>query len=279
MKFVAFFLLLFSCLLPQAQAELNVPALSKRVTDLTATLDANQVQALESKLAQFEASKGTQFAVLIVPSTQPETIEQFSIRVVEAWKLGRKGMDDGALLLVAKEDRTLRIEVGYGLEGALNDATAHRIINELMVPYLRQDDYYQAINVGLEAMIQVASGEPLPPPRQAAVNNGGNMESLMFGALIVAAAAGGLLRSLFGRLPAALMTAGLLGGAAWIFMSQILVALLIGGIAFVFVLLGGTGIMAGGGGFGGGMGGRGGMGGGWGGGGGGFGGGGASGRW
>ncbi|MDO8641962.1 MAG: TPM domain-containing protein, partial [Candidatus Woesearchaeota archaeon] len=116
---------LFALLLAgAAQAEVAIPPLTQRVTDLTATLDAQQTQTLEARLAAFEAKKGVQLAVLIVPSTQPESIEQFGMRVAEAWKLGRKGVDDGALLLVAKNDRTLRIEVGYGLEGVLNDATA-----------------------------------------------------------------------------------------------------------------------------------------------------------
>lgn len=98
-----------------AHAEVAVPTLTARVTDLTATLNAQQIQALEARLAAFETQKGAQIAVLIIPTTQPETIEQFGIRVAEAWKLGRKGVDDGALLLVAKNDHTLRIEVGYGL--------------------------------------------------------------------------------------------------------------------------------------------------------------------
>jgi uncharacterized protein len=116
-----------------AHAEVALPPLTHRVTDLTGTLDAQQAQTLEARLAEFEAKKGSQLALLIVPTTQPETIEQFGIRVVQAWKLGRKSVDDGALLLVAKDDRALRIEVGYGLEGVLNDATANRIIDEVRV--------------------------------------------------------------------------------------------------------------------------------------------------
>ncbi len=101
-----------------AHAEIAVPALVQRITDQTNTLSAVQTQALETRLAAFETRKGAQIAVLILPTTQPESIEQYGIRAVEAWKLGRKGVDDGALLLVAKDDHTLRIEVGYGLEGA-----------------------------------------------------------------------------------------------------------------------------------------------------------------
>src|SRR3989338_8628462 len=134
-----------------AQAEVAVPPLSTRVTDLTATLDAQQIQALEARLAAFEAKKGAQLAVLIIPTTQPETIEQFGMRAAEAWQLGRKGVDDGALLLVAKDDRALRIEVGYGLEGALNDATAKRIIAEIITPFFKRGEFYAGIESGTAA--------------------------------------------------------------------------------------------------------------------------------
>ena len=147
MKKVWFSVFLLALLLTGiARAEVAVPQLAKRVTDLTATLDAQQIQALEARLAAFETQKGAQIAVLIIPTTQPETIEQFGIRVVDVWKLGRKGVDDGALLLVAKDDHTLRIEVGYGLEGALNDATAHRIVDEIIVPQFKDGGFYQGID-------------------------------------------------------------------------------------------------------------------------------------
>src|SRR5574340_907947 len=136
---LAFTGLLFSAFL--AVADVAVPPLKSRVTDLTGTLSANEAVQLEQKLAAFEEKKGSQIAVLIVPTTQPETIEQYAIRVAEAWKLGRKGVDDGVLLLIAKNDRTLRIEVGYGLEGVLPDAIAKRIIDELIVPAFRQGDF------------------------------------------------------------------------------------------------------------------------------------------
>ncbi len=136
-----------------------------RVTDLTGTLSANEAAQLEQKLAAFEAKKGSQIAVLIVPTTQPETIEQYSIRVADAWKLGRKGIDDGAVLLIAKQDRTVRIEVGYGLEGVLPDAIAKRIIEETIVPKLRQGNFAGAIDAGIDKMIGVIQGEPLPPPQ------------------------------------------------------------------------------------------------------------------
>ena len=261
-----------------AQADVALPPLTQRITDLTGTLDAQQIRALESRLAGFEKNKGEQLAVLIVPTTQPETIEQFGIRVVEAWKLGRKGVDDGALLLIAKDDRTLRIEVGYGLEGALNDATANRIIDEIIVPRFKRGDFYAGIESGLAAMMQVVNGEPLPPPRRAAANGQYNIESLLFIAFALVVGVGGMLRAMLGRFPAAVLMGGALAALAWFTVAQLFIALLAGLMAFVFVLLGGG---RGYGGFGGGGFGGGGFGGGGGfsGGGGGFGGGGASGRW
>jgi uncharacterized protein len=273
---------LFALLCGPAWAEVAIPPLSARVTDLTATLDAQQIRTLESRLAEFEKSKGAQLAVLIVPTTQPETIEQYGIRVADAWKLGRKGVDDGALLLVAKDDRTLRIEVGYGLEGALNDATANRIVEEIIVPQFKRGDFYAGIDAGLAAMMKVAGGEPLPAPQERTAATGSfDIESMLFVAFGAVVVVGGILRALLGRLPAALLTGGGLGLIAWLTVAPLFVALLVGLMAFVFVLLGGARRSFGGhGGFGGGHYGGGSFGGGgFSGGGGGFGGGGASGRW
>ncbi|HXU94249.1 MAG TPA: YgcG family protein [Gallionella sp.] len=282
MKRLIALLLLLALLCGAARAEVAVPPLLARVTDLTATLDAQQIQTLESRLAAFEKSKGAQLAVLIVPTTQPETIEQYGIRVADAWKLGRKGVDDGALLLVAKDDRALRIEVGYGLEGVLNDATANRIVEEIIVPYFKRGEFYPGIEAGLAAMTKVIEGEPLPAPSERTAATGKfDIESMLFAAFGLVVVVGGILRALLGRLPAALLTGGGLGLVAWLTIAPLLVALLVGVMAFVFVLLGGTRRGFGGygsGGFGGGS--HGGFGGGgFSGGGGGFGGGGASGRW
>lgn len=273
MNFLARVVLLALLLTGAAQAEVAVPPLAQRVTDLTATLDVQQTRTLESRLAAFEAKKGAQLAVLIVPTTEPEAIEQFGLRVVEAWKLGRKGVDDGALLLVAKNDRTMRIEVGYGLEGALNDATAKRIIAEIITPFFKRGEFYAGIDAGTAAMMRVIDGEPLPPPKRAAASGSYDIESLLFIAFGLVVVVGGMLRALLGRFPAALLMGGALGALAWLTVAPLLAALLVGLMAFVFVLLGGSGRGFGGyggGGFGGG---------GYGGGGGGFGGGGASGRW
>ena len=143
-----------------------MPPLTARVTDLTGTLSGGAVARIEAKLADLEAKKGSQIAVLIVPTTQPEEIEQFGIRVEEAWKLGRKGVDDGAILIVAKNDRRVRIEVGYGLEGALPDAIANRIITETITPHFKQGDYDGGVEAGVDQMISVVNGEPLPAAGQ-----------------------------------------------------------------------------------------------------------------
>jgi uncharacterized protein len=272
MKIFAQVILLALLLSGAAHAEVALPPLTQRVTDLTGTLDAQQTRTLESRLAEFEAKKGAQLAVLIVPTTQPESIEQFGIRVVQAWKLGRKGVDDGALLLIAKDDHALRIEVGYGLEGVLNDATANRVIDEVIVPRFKGGEFYSGIEAGTTAIMKVVDGEPLPPPtRRAAASGKYNIESMLFIAFGLVVVVGGMLRALLGRFPAALLMGGGLAVLAWLIVGPLLIALLVGVMAFVFVLLGGGGRGLGGM-FGGGSGG-------FGGGGGGFGGGGASGRW
>lgn len=169
-------------------ADVPVPPLTARVIDETDTLTAEQRASLEQTLKDFEARKGSQISVLVVPTTQPETIEQYSMRVVEQWKLGRKSVDDGALLIVAKNDRALRIEVGYGLEGALTDATSNRIINETIVPRFKQGDFYGGITAGVDSMMRVVSGEPLPPPagRRDAYRGVGQLLPVLFLLTVVA---------------------------------------------------------------------------------------------
>src|SRR5208282_1939703 len=148
-----------------ACADVPVPPLQHRVTDLTATLTADQAATLEQMLAVFEAKKGAQIAVLIVPTTAPEEIEQYSIRVVDQWKLGRKGVDDGVLMLVAKDDHKVRIEVGYGLEGVINDATAKRIVAEDRLPAFRKGDFHAGLAVGIKRIASLIDGETLPAPQ------------------------------------------------------------------------------------------------------------------
>ncbi len=191
-----------------AVADVAVPSLMARVTDLTGTLTTEQKQALEEKLQAFEAEKGSQVAVLMVSTTQPEDIEQYSIRVVEKWKLGRKGTDDGALLIIAKDDRRVRIEVGYGLEGVLTDAISKRIISDDIVPRFKQGDYYGGVTAGVERIISVINGEPLPPPRGERGDDSVRQYLPIF--LVLTLVLGGVLRSFLGRGPGAVATGGVL---------------------------------------------------------------------
>jgi uncharacterized protein len=280
------------------QGLVAIPALSSPVTDLTGTLQPDQAAALDAKLRAFEQAKGSQVAVLIVPTTQPEAIEQYAIRVADAWRLGRKGIDDGAILIVARDDRKLRIEVGRGLEGALPDATANRIIDEVIVPQLRAGDYYGGITAGVDRMLRVIEGEPLPEPKRSRpadqVPGLFNLLPILF---IFALVGGTIFRRMFGRVGGALATGGVIGFFTWLLVGILGLSIVAAVLAFIFALMGGSGggPGAGGngwysrrhgsgwgypGGFGGGGGGGGfGGGGGWSGGGGGFGGGGASGSW
>lgn len=147
-----------------AAEQIPVPKLSKRVTDLTQTLTPVQTEALAQKLANLEKTKGSQIAVLMIPTTGEEGIEQFSIRVTDEWKIGRKGTADGVLFLIAKNDKRLRIEVGRGLEGALTDVTSARIIREFVRPAFKQNDFYGGIDIGIDKITAVIAGEELPPP-------------------------------------------------------------------------------------------------------------------
>ena len=273
--FAAGFLLLLCAL--SAWAQVAVPGLSRRVTDLTATLDAAQVAALEGKLAAFEAQRGSQIAVLIVSTTQPEDIAQFGIRVAEQWKIGRAKIDDGVILIVAKDDRTLRLEVGYGLEGAIPDAIAKRVIAETITPYFKAGDFYGGIDAGVQQLMRLIEGEPLPP--SGGVGSNGDDGALVM--LIVGGMVAGWLLSLLMSRPAAGGFAALGSGAVGAMLLGFTPLLLFIAV-FVFAGVAGGGRHGGGwtSGGGGGFGRGGGLGGGsWGGGGGGFGGGGASGSW
>jgi uncharacterized protein len=273
-----------------ASAEVAVPPLTGRVVDLTGTLSGGAVARIESKLTGLENSKGSQIAVLIVPTTSPEEIEQFGIRVENAWKLGRKGIDDGAYLIVAKNDRRVRIEVGYGLEGALSDAISNRIIDETITPHFKTGDYDAGVEAGVDSMISVVNGEPLPQPdrkwERPAAGFGHLLPILLIGVFVVS----GIFRAIFGRLLGSVAIGGLAGVIVWFLSHVLVIGVGAGMFAFVFALISGAsgrGWYSGGGGWGGGVGGGfgggggsfGGGGGGFSGGGGGGGGGGASGSW
>jgi uncharacterized protein len=271
--------------------EAPVPSLTGRVVDVAGALAPAQRTEIESTLAAFEQRKGTQIVVLIVKSTSPEPIESYGIRVAETWKIGRRAVDDGVIVIVATADRAARLEVGYGLEGVVPDAVAKRLIEEAFIPGFREGNIHRGLTEGLDRLMKVIDGEPLPEPRQDGSRQ--DLRSLetyfvLFFAIVFAV--GGVLRALLGRVPAAALVGGATGVLAWFIAAPVLIAAAVGFVGFFLTLFGGamgglgSGYRAGrgrggwgGGGFGGG--GFGGGGGGFGGGGGGFGGGGASGRW
>lgn len=232
-----------------AAAQAPVPLLKGRVTDLTGTLSAGQAARIEQRLKSFEAKKGAQIAVLIVPTTQPETIDQYAVRVEEVWKLGRKGVDDSALLVIAKDDRTLRIEVGYGLEGALNDATAKRIISEAITPRFKQGDVYGGISAGVERMIAVVEGEKLPPPPAHREDGSGpDLQGLLVLGFILVFVIGGVLRSMFGQLVGSSLVGIAAGVVGWFMVGTLVIGIAAGIIAFIVSLAGaGRGFHGGGG--------------------------------
>ncbi|UNK58135.1 TPM domain-containing protein [Pseudoxanthomonas daejeonensis] len=293
--------LLLACtpLWAQPAAPAPVPPLDAPVVDTTGTLDAATVRRLDAQARALQQRKGSQLQVLVVPTTQPDSIEQYAVRVFEAWKLGRKGVDDGVLLLVAKDDRAVRIETGYGLEGAIPDAIANRVIQEYLVPKFRQGDFGGGIEDATAVLVKVIDGEPLPAPVSRNPPSGSSGRGAWLPALFIAFVVAQVARGIFGKLPRpvrAPLVAAASGGVAW-FVSSLLLTGLAGGVIGLLVGLaslgGGGGRWAGhggggswgGGGFGGfggggrGGGGFGGGGGGWSGGGGMSGGGGASGRW
>nr|QDP24160.1 YgcG family protein [Bradyrhizobium cosmicum] len=226
-------LLTFAFVLPAA-ADVAVPELTGRVVDQTGTLSSGDIAALAQKLRDFETRKGSQIAVLIVPTTQPETIEQFSIRVAEAWKIGRKKVDDGAILVVAKNDRHLRIEVGYGLEGVLTDVTSRRIIDEIITPKFRTGDFAGGISDGVDRMIRVIDGEPLPVPSPTV--NFGNLDDLaplFIVTLFASLGVGGFFRAMLGRLLGSLATGGVIAVLSWFILGSFSIALALGALGFV----------------------------------------------
>ncbi|WP_065750966.1 TPM domain-containing protein [Bradyrhizobium paxllaeri] len=233
-------LALLLCWAAAALALVAVPPLSGRVVDQTGTLSAGDTAALTQTLRDLETRKGSQIAVLIVPTTDGEAIEQFALRVAEAWKIGRKKVDDGALLVIAKNDRHLRIEVGYGLEGALTDATTKRIIDEDITPKFKAGDFAGGVSAGVNRIVRVADGEKLPEPEPPHWQGSGlsnyidpfNPFFLVFAFII-----GGVLRALLGRFIGAAATGGIVGMFGWFLAGSLVAAILIGFIAFVVTFL------------------------------------------
>jgi len=220
-------LLLLTGLLGFARADVPVPTLKARVTDLTGTLSAQQKSELEARIAAYEARRGSQIAVLLLPTTKPEEIEQYSIRVAEAWKIGRKGVDDGLILLVAKDDRRLRIEVGYGLEGAIPDSVARRVIDEKITPRFRDGDFYGGVRDGVDQLIKLAEGEKLPPPQASARPARSVDDAFQYAipAFILCMVVGGILKAMLGRFPGSLATAVGLGLIAFLLFGMTVAAI------------------------------------------------------
>lgn len=265
-------------------AMVEVPAFTGHVVDLTQTLSPDEQAGLEAKLASFQATKGSQIAILLVPTTQPEAVEQYAIRVADDWEVGRESIDDGLLVVIAKDDRKMWIEVGYGLQGAVTDLYAKRIINESITPRFKQGDFAGGIEAGINQLLGLIEGEPLPPPsknKMGASQLNDLLPMLLFGGMI----SGMVLRGMFGTFFGSAINGGLIGSVVFFIGLSLLGAGVLGVIAFIFTMMMGNrglngygGYPSRGGGMGGGLGG--GMGGGFGGGmGGGFGGGGASGSW
>ncbi len=265
-----------------------VPKLTGRVVDLGGTLPAAEREAIAARLKAFEQSKGSQVAVLIVPSLGPETIEEFATRVTDEWKLGRKGVDDGVLFVMAMKERRMRIQTGRGVQGVLTDALSRRIIAERVSPRFRAGDFAGGIRDGVDAIMKAIEGESLPAPASkppsSATPNASSVESFFWLAFVVVPVAGLILRGLVGRFLGAALTGGATGLAAWFVFGSFLLGGIGAFLAFLAVLFMGLPSMRGGGGWttGGGWSGGGwssGGGGGFSGGGGGFDGGGASGNW
>ena len=289
--------LLLASLPAWAQQAAAIPALTSPVVDTTGTLGAEQKQQLEQQALALQQRKGSQLQVLVVASTQPETIEQYTQRVFDQWQLGRKGIDDAVILVVAKDDRRVRIQPGYGLEGVIPDAIANRIIQEYLAPKFRAGDYGGGIAAATAQLVRLVDGEELPAPVSDNRGAQGDGSGDWIFALVAAFIAASFIRGILGKAPKSvrsLLTGGAAGAAAWLMSSLLPLAGIAGVIGLLYGLMsvspgryarhGGWGGFGGGGGwggggFGGGGGGFGGGGGGWSGGGGMSGGGGASGSW
>jgi len=223
-----------------ALADVAVPPLVGRVVDQTGTLSTNDVSTLNQTIRAFEARKGSQVAVLIVPTTDGETIEQFSLRVAEAWKIGRKKIDDGVLLVIAKNDRHLRIEVGYGLEGALTDVTSKRIIDENITPKFKAGDFAGGISAGVDRILRVVDGEKLPapePPHWQPSTRSFDPGDLFNPFLIIPVMLfGGAMRAMLGRLLGSGVAGGLVALLAWYFFGSIAAAIVSGLVASIIVM-------------------------------------------
>jgi uncharacterized protein len=224
------------------QAQLAVPLLSAHVNDTTATLPGAQREQLEAKLASFEQSSGSQVVVLMVPTTQPEDISSYANRVANIWKVGRKEIGDGVLVVVALQDHKLRIEVAKTLEGAIPDLAAKRIIDESITPHFKQADYAGGLEAGAEQIMALIRGEALPEPsksKPAGSAVGFNWMDLAIFMFIAVPVVGGVIRNMLGAKLGSLATGGIAGAVAMLVTSSLLLAGLAGVVAAVFSLMAG----------------------------------------
>jgi len=249
-RILAFLLALLAFGLAAAQGVLPVPELTARIIDQTGTLDAIQRKGLEDKLAAFEQKTGSQIVVLMVPTTQPEDIASYANRVANAWKIGRKEVGDGILVIVAKNDRKVRIEVAKTLEGAVPDLAAKMVIDEAITPRFRQGDFAGGLQAGIDRLIARVSGEALPAPKPAPQQRGGSegfdwfdLAIFLFFAVPIA---GGVLRGIFGRKLGALVTGGGVGLVAMLITASLVVAVIAAVAALLISLLSGGGPLVGG---------------------------------
>ena len=226
-----------------------VPKLVTRVTDQTGALTRPERDALEAKLRAFEQAKGSQVAVLLVPTIGTEVIEEFAGRVADEWKLGRKGVDDGVLFVVAQQERKLRIHTGRGVQGTLTDALARRIVADIVAPRFRTGDFAGGIDAGVDAIIKAIEGEqlPLPAPQSAQrkVDTLSSYSNFFILGLFLVPMVSMVLRGMFGRFFGATLTSGIAGVAAWLILGSLVVGIVAAVVAFLFTLFSGSGMARG----------------------------------
>src|SRR5579859_2064693 len=240
---------ILACVAPFVAAqEIAVPKLTARVIDQTGTLSGAQRADLEARLAAFEKSRGSQVAVLVVPTTGGEAIEEFAGRVADTWQLGRKSVDDGVLFVVAKNDRKLRIHTGRGVQGTLTDALAKRIVSDIVAPRFRAGDFARGIDEGVDAIMKAIEGEDLPLPKAASSPGAAHASfpgDFLVLAFFIVPFVALVLRGIFGRFFGAGITSGLTGVAAWLIVGSLGVGIVAALVAFFMTLFMGTGIARG----------------------------------
>ncbi|MEO7161035.1 MAG: TPM domain-containing protein [Polaromonas sp.] len=234
----------FACLTAWAQGVQPVPPLTAHVMDSTGTLTAAQQAALEARLTAFEQSRGAQVVMLMVPTTQPEDIAAYAQRIGDSWKIGRKSIGDGLLLVVAKNDRTVRIETTKALEGAIPDLAASQIIENAITPRFKKGDFAGGLDAGADQIMALISGEKLPAPQQGNAksrsSNGGFDWTTLAVFLFFAVPIGGrLLSALLGRKLGSMTTGGAVGVLAWLFTSSLIIGAIAAVVGMVFALISG----------------------------------------